>query len=149
METSLVLLKPDTVDRWLIGQIISRFETKWLKISAMKMMQLDESIINDHYSFLMDKPFFSDIKGYMTRTPVVAMAISWENAIATLRTIAWATNPQEAMPWTIRWDFGITIDWNLMHASDSKETAEVELKRFFGEDVIYDYNRAIDKALYK
>ncbi len=147
METTLILLKPDTVDRALIGDVISRIEKKWLKISGMKMMQLDGAIINEHYSFLMDKPFFPDIRAYMTRTPVVAMAVSWTNAISTVRTLTWATNPQEAMPGSIRWDFGLTIDWNLIHASDSAETAEIELKRFFGGKDVFEYTRVIDWVL--
>ena len=147
METTLILLKPDSVDRALVGEVISRIERKGLKISGMKMMQLDEDIINEHYSFLMDKPFFPSIKAYMTRTPVVAMAVSWPWAIATVRNITWATNPEEAAPWSIRWDFGLTIDGNLMHASDSQETAEVELNRFFGGKDIFEYTRVIDWVL--
>lgn len=147
MQTSLVILKPDCVDRWLIWEVISRFESKWLKISWMKMMQLGEEVINEHYDFLKDKPFFPDIKAYMTRTPVVAMAVSWANSISIIRSIAWATNPAEALPGTIRWDLWLTIDWNIMHASDSEETAEVELKRFFGGEGIFYYKRVIDDVL--
>ena len=147
METTLILLKPDTVDRGLIGQVISRIEAKGLKISGLKMMQLDEDIINEHYDFLMDKPFFPDIKAYMTRTPVVAMAVSWANAISTVRTLTWATNPQEALPGSIRGDFGLTIDGNIIHASDSSETAEKELARFFKGEGIYEYSRVIDIVL--
>ena len=146
MQTSLVILKPDCVDRWLIWQVISRFESKWLKISWMKMMKLDESIINEHYDFLMDKPFFPDIKAYMTRTPVIVMAVSWSNSISIIRSLAWATNPVEALPWTIRWDLWLTIDWNIMHASDGEETAKVELERFFKWEWIFDYERVIDNV---
>ena len=147
METTLILLKPDTVERGLIGQVVSRLEQKGLKISGLKMMQLDDAIINEHYDFLMDKPFFPNIKSYMTRTPVVAIAASGDNAIATVRMLTGATNPQEALPGSIRWDFGLTIDGNIIHASDSAETAQVELQRFFGGKDIFEYSRGIDGIL--
>lgn len=147
METTLVLLKPDTIQRGLIWEIISRFENKGLKISGMKMMQLDDAIIEEHYDFLADKPFFPGIKAYMTSAPVVAMAITWVNAIATVRTLTWATNPAEALPGSIRGDFGLTIDANIIHASDAAETAEVELKRFFKWEGICDYEKITDKVV--
>lgn len=147
MQTTLILLKPDTIERALIWQVISRIESKWLKISWLKMMQLDESVINEHYDFLMDKPFFPSIKKYMTRTPVVALAVTWKEAIKTIRNLTWATNPFEALPGSIRWDFGLTIDWNIIHASDSPENAEIELKRFFWWKDIFDYKRVIDEVL--
>ena len=147
METTLILLKPDAVERGLIGQVIARLETKGLKICGLKMMQLSEEIINEHYDFLMDKPFFPSIKEYMTRTPVVALAVSGENAIATVRILTGATNPQEALPGSIRWDFGLTIDGNIIHASDSAETAEKELNRFFWGENIFEYSRGIDGIL--
>jgi len=131
METTLILLKPDTVERGFIGNVISRIEQKGLKINGLKMMQLDDAIIAEHYDFLADKPFFPSIQSYMKRTPVVALAVSGVNAIATVRMLTGATNPQEALPGSIRGDLGLTIDGNIIHASDSAETAEVELKRFF------------------
>lgn len=142
METTLVLLKPDTIQRWLIGQIVSRIENKGLKIVWMKMMSLSEEIINEHYDFLADKPFFPKIKSYMTQAPVVAMAISGTNVVKTVRMLTWATNPAEAQPGSIRWDFALTIDANVIHASDSVETAEIELKRFFKDGEITSYERA-------
>ena len=147
METTLVLLKPDTVARGIIGQVISRIEIKWLKISWLKMIQLSEHIVNEHYSFLMEKPFFPNIKAYMTKAPVVAMAISWKDAIKTVRNIIGDTDPQLALPGSIRGDFGLTIDRNIIHASDWPETAEKELKRFFGSKDIFDYERVIDKVM--
>lgn len=147
METTLILLKPDTVQRSLIWQIISRIENKWLKIVWMKMMQLDEAIINEHYDFLMDKPFFPILRSYMMSAPVVAMAVAWNNAVKTIRALTWATNPQEALPWTIRWDFGLTMDANIIHASDSIETAEKELKRFFKDWEICTYEKISDKTV--
>ncbi len=147
METTLVLLKPDTVQRWLIGQIVTRFENKWLKIVWMKMMILSDEIVNEHYSFLADKPFFPGIKAYMTSSPVVAIAISGKNAIKTIRNLTWSTNPMEALPGSIRWDFALTIDANIIHASDSEETAVVELKRFFKEWEITSYGKITDKIV--
>ena len=147
METTLILLKPDTVERALIGQVIARLEAKGLKISGLKMMQLDEAIIEEHYDFLMDKPFFPSIKSYMTRTPVVAIAATGVNAVATVRMLTGATNPQEALPGSIRGDFGMTIDGNIIHASDSPETATKELARFFKGQDVFNYNRVIDEVL--
>lgn len=147
METTLILLKPDTVERALIGQVIARLEAKGLKIVWLKMMQLDDSIINEHYDFLMDKPFFPAMRNYMTRTPVVALAVKWTSAVKTVRNLTWATNPQEANPGSIRWDFALTIDANIIHASDTPENAEKELNRFFGWKDIFDYKRLIDEVL--
>lgn len=147
MQTTLVLLKPDTVQRGLIWQIVARFENKGLKIVWMKMMTLSEEIINEHYDFLADKPFFPGIKAYMTSAPVVALAISWTNVIKTVRVLTWATNPVEAMPGSIRWDFALTIDANIIHASDSEETAIVELKRFFKEWEINSFEKISDKVV--
>lgn len=147
METTLVLLKPDTVQRGLIGQIVSRFENKGLKIVWMKLMSLSDAIIEEHYDFLKDKPFFPAIKTYMTSGPVVAMALSGTNVIKTVRALTWATNPQEAAPGSIRWDFALTIDGNIIHASDSEETAQVELKRFFKDGEISSYEKISDKIV--
>lgn len=147
METTLILIKPDAVERGLVGKIVTRLEEKALKISGMKMMQLTDEIINEHYDFLMDKPFFPSLKGYMQRTPVVALAVSGASAISTVRSLTWATNPQEALPGSIRGDFGLTIDWNIIHASDAPETAKIELQRFFGGENIFDYWRGIDEIL--
>ena len=147
MQTTLILLKPDTIERSLIGQVIARLEAKGLKIAGLKMMQLDDAIIEDHYDFLMDKPLFPGIKAYMSRTPVVAIAVAWKNAIATVRSLTGATNPQEALPGSIRGDFGLSIDGNIIHASDSEESAEKELNRFFKGEGIYEYNKVIDEVL--
>ncbi len=147
MQTTLILLKPDTVERSLIGKVIARLENKWLKIVWLKMMQLDDSIIEEHYDFLADKPFFPSIKSYMKRTPVVALAVTGQNAIATVRTLTGATNPAEALPGSIRGDFGLTIDGNIIHASDSEENAKIELNRFFKWENIFDYTKIIDIVL--
>ncbi|MDP5039007.1 MAG: nucleoside-diphosphate kinase [Candidatus Gracilibacteria bacterium] len=147
METTLVLLKPDAIQRGLIGQIVSRFENKGLKIVGMKMMQLSEEIVTEHYDFLADKPFFPGIKSYMTGSPVVAMAISGTNVIKTVRNLTGATNPSEALPGSIRGDFALTIDANIIHASDSEETAKIELNRFFKQEEITSYTKISDKTV--
>lgn len=147
MQTTLILLKPDTVERWLIGQVIARLEAKWLQIAGLKMMQLDDAIINEHYDFLADKPFFPNIVKYMKRTPVVAIAAKGKNAVSVVRTLTGATNPAEALPGSIRGDFGMTIDANIIHASDSPENAEKELNRFFKGEGVYEYSRVIDEVL--
>lgn len=147
MQTTLILLKPDTVERSLIGQVISRLENKGLKIVGLKMMQLDDAIINEHYDFLADKPFFPAIQAYMKRTPIVALAVRGANAISTVRNLTGATNPAEALPGSIRGDFGLTIDGNIIHASDSEETAEKELNRFFKGEGIFDYAKLTDEVL--
>ena len=147
MQTTLVLLKPDCVQRNLMWEVISRFERKWLTILGMKMLQLDDELIKEHYGFLADKPFFPSLVEYMQSSPIVAMAIRWVDAVKTVRVMSWATNPAEAQPGTIRWDYALTINWNIMHASDSLETAQEELKRFFKEEEIFDYNRLDEKVL--
>ena len=147
MQTTLILLKPDTIERSLIGQVIARLEAKWLKIVWLKMMQLDDSIIEEHYDFLADKPFFPFIKSYMKRTPIVALAVTGKNAVLTVRMLTGATNPAEALPGSIRGDFGLTIDWNIIHASDSEENAKIELNRFFKWEEIFNYSKVVDVVL--
>ena len=147
METTLILLKPDTIERGLIWTVISRIEQKWLKIVWMKMIQLDNDIINEHYAHIADKPFFPKIVTYMQRTPVIAIAAKWANAVSAVRKMIWATNPVDALPGTVRWDFAMSVDANIIHASDSVETAEVELKRFFKGEGIFDYEKLIDVVL--
>lgn len=147
MEKTLILLKPDTIQRSLIWKIISRFEEKGLKISGIKMIQLDDSIIEEHYDLLMDKPFFPSIKEYMKSAPVLAMCLEWLWAISIVRTLCGATNSAEANPGTIRGDFGLTIDANIIHASDSEETAKIELKRFFKDEEISSYKKISDQTV--
>lgn len=144
IQKTLILLKPDAVQKSLIGQIIARFETKWLKVVGLKMMSLDDKLINEHYGFLADKPFFPRIVSYMTAGPIVALAVEWEEAVATVRQLVGATNPLEATPGSIRADYAKNIDNNIIHASDSPETAEVELNRFFNvSSEIFEYSRTL------
>ena len=138
MERTLVLLKPSAVQRALIGEIISRFEKKGLRIAGMKMMQLNEEILNDHYSHLLKKPFFPSLKASMMKTPVVAMCLEGVDAIAVVRYITGYTNGRKADPGTIRGDYCMSNQQNIVHASDSPEAAVVELARFFRPEEIYD-----------
>lgn len=138
LEKTLVLLKPCTLERGLMGEIINRFEKKGLRIAGMKMMQLDDKILAEHYSHLVDKPFFSILKASMMRTPVVAMCLEGVDAIAVVRTITGSTNGRNADPGTIRGDYCMSNQQNIVHASDSPESAQAELKRFFCPEEIFD-----------
>lgn len=147
-ELSLVILKPDAVSRWITWKIIDRFEIKGLKLIANKMSRLDEWLLKDHYAHLADKPFFSDILNYMTSAPVILQVWGWNNVVEVIRKLVWATNPLEANPWTVRHDFAINIDKNLIHASDSIENAKIEINRFFEENEINYYNRVDESMVY-
>ena len=124
LEKTLVLLKPCTLERGLMGEIINRFEKKGLRIAGMKMMQLDDKILAEHYSHLVDKPFFGILKASMMRTPVVAMCLEGVDAIAVVRTITGSTNGRNADPGTIRGDYCMSNQQNIVHASDSPECLE-------------------------
>ena len=138
-QTSLILLKTDTVERGNIWSVIKRFENRWFKILGMKMIQLDENILKEHYFHVADKPFFWGIVKYMTRKPIVAMAIFWNNSVENIRTMVGATNPSEALPWTIRWDFWFDFNTTVIHASDSEKNAKRELNIFFKENEIFEH----------
>lgn len=148
MEKTLVLLKPCTVQRALIGEIISRFEKKGLRIAGLKFMQLDDQILAEHYAHLVDRPFFPGLKKSMMATPVVALALEGVDAISVVRQMAGATNGRKALPGTIRGDYSMSGQQNIVHASDAPETAEVELKRFFKEGEIFDWTTPQHVALY-
>jgi nucleoside-diphosphate kinase len=131
MERTLILCKPDAVSRGLVGDIVTRFETRGYVISAMKLMQLDGDRAREHYAEHKDKPFFGDLVGFITSGPLVAMAVEGENAVDGCRQIIGATNPLSAAPGSIRGDLAQTIGRNLVHGSDSKASADRELKIFF------------------
>ena len=133
-QQTLVLLKPDALQRDLLGDIVSRFERKGLKIVAMKFIRLDDNMLDEHYSHLSDKPFFDSLKKFMMQTPVVGMIFEGYEAIAEVRKIVGSTNPREADAGTIRADFSMNVPSNLIHASDGEEAAANEIKRFFSED---------------
>ena len=133
MQKTLVLLKPDCVKRKLAWKVISRFEEKWFDILGLKIFNMSDELVIKHYSHLADKPFFPNIKNFMTSGPIIAIALYWENAVESVRNLTWATNPLQAAPWSIRGDFALSVDANIIHASDSIENAEIEIKRFFKE----------------
>lgn len=137
-ERTLVLLKPSAVERALIGEVISRFERKGLRIAGMKMLRLDDDILAEHYCHLKDKPFFGILKASMMRTPVVAMCLEGVDAIEVVRYITGCTNGRKAEPGTVRGDYCMSNQQNIVHASDSLEAAEAELKRFFRPEEIFD-----------
>ena len=138
LERTLVLLKPCTIERALVGEIVSRFEKKGLRIAGMKMMQLDDEILADHYSHLVGKSFFGILKESMMRTPVIAMCLEGIDAITVVRNINGSTNGRLADVVTIRGDYCMSNQQNIVHASDSPESAEIELKRFFRPEEIFD-----------
>lgn len=148
LEKTLVLLKPCTVQRSLIGEILSIFEKKGLRIAGMKMMQLNDDILAEHYSHLVDRPFFPGLKRSMMASPVVALALEGVDAIEVVRQMAGPTNGRSALPGTIRGDYSMSGQQNIVHASDGPDTAAAELKRFFKDEEIFDYVLPSQVALY-
>ena len=148
MEQTLVLLKPCTLQRGLVGEIINRFEKKGLRLAGMKMMQLTDSILNEHYAHLSEKPFFQMLKDSMMSTPVIACCLEGIDAVRVVRAMTGATNGRNADPGTIRGDYCVSNQQNIVHASDSLETAAVELARFFKPEEIYDYTPSNRNYLY-
>ncbi len=136
-ETSLILFKPDAIEKNLVGTVLARFQAEGLRIRAIKMMQLDEAILADHYSHIADKPFFPDIVVFMSRTPVIALALEGDAAISRVRDLLGPTDSSIAPKGTIRGDFGEDKMVNVCHASDSVEAAAVELLRFFRKDEVF------------
>ena len=139
MEQTLVLLKPCTLQRGLVGEIISRFEKKGLRLAGMKMMQLTDAILNEHYAHLREKPFFQMLKDSMMATPVIACCLEGVEAVRVVRAMTGATNGRNADPGTIRGDYCVSNQQNIVHASDSLETAAVELASFFKHEEIFSY----------
>jgi len=139
MERSLVLIKPDAIQRGLVGTIISRLEKVGLKLVAMKMLHLDKALAQRHYSIHKDKPFFDSLVNYITSAPIIAIIFEGKKAVEVIRKTMGATDPAKAEAGTIRGDFGLDIEHNTIHGSDSMETATEEIKLFFGEDEIFSY----------
>lgn len=132
MERTFVMIKPDGVSRGLIGEVISRFERKGLTLNKLRMLTIDEGLARRHYAEHVDKPFFSDLLSFITSGPVVAMEWTGDRAVSASRALMGATDPMKAGPGTIRGDFGLAVTQNLVHGSDSPESAERELSLFFG-----------------
>ena len=145
MEKTLVLVKPDGVQRGLVGKIISRLENKGFRLAALKLMNVSRKLAEEHYGEHVDKPFFGNLVRFITSSPIVAMAIEGENAVQVVRTTMGLTNPQEASPGTTRGDFALTIGMNLIHGSDSGESAVRELDLFFGPSEILEYSRDVER----
>ena len=133
MEETLVLIKPDGVKRQLCGEILSRYERKGLEIKAMKLLQTPQVLAEEHYAEHKDKPFFGELVDFITSGPVLAFILGGQNAVASVRAINGATNPLEATPGSIRGDYALTLDSNVVHASDSAESAAREMKLWFPE----------------
>ena len=148
MERTLVLIKPDAIQRGLVGRIVSRFEDKGLKLAGIKFMTLGDQLLNEHYSHLLDKPFFPGTRSFMQSTPVVA--ICWEglDCVDTVRRLCGVTKAREAAPGTIRGDLAMSVKANLVHASDSVETAGAEVNRFFDDSELLEYASTMTGAIY-
>ena len=140
-EKTLIILKPDAVHRGLMGEVIGRFERKGLKIIGMKMIQLEDALLEAHYAHIKDKPFFASIKNFMKASPVVVMALSGINAVDSTRLIVGPTRAYEGAAGTIRGDLSLSTQSNLVHASDSIENGITEVARFFKEDELFEYKR--------
>ncbi len=148
METTLIILKPDAVQRGLMGKVISRFEEKGLQIVGMKMMTISQDLAATHYEAHQSKPFYKGLVAFMTSSPVVVMAVRGVGAIAISRNIMGATFGSKADAGTIRGDFGVSNSFNLIHGSDSPEAAQRELALFFNDGELQTYERPIDQWVY-
>ena len=139
MEKSLVLIKPDAMQRGLVGTIIIRLEKQGLKLVALKMLHLDKALAQKHYAIHKDKPFFNSLVDYVSSAPIIAAVFEGEGAVEVIRKLMGATDPAKAEAGTIRGDLGLDIERNTVHGSDSVETAEEEIKLFFSENEIFSY----------
>jgi nucleoside-diphosphate kinase len=145
MERSLVLVKPDAIQRGLAGTILFRLEKRGLRIVAMKMIHLDKALAQRHYAVHKEKTFFKDLVQFITSSPIIASVFEGERAIEIIRQTMGATDPAKASPGTIRGDFGLDIQQNLVHGSDSAENAVKEIELFFKPEELLSYTRDIDK----
>ncbi len=150
MERSLIILKPDAVQRGLIGTIIGRLEQRGLKLIGMKLMQIDEELARKHYGEHEGKPFYSGLVSYITSGPVVVIAVAGANVIEVIRNTVGATNPAKAAPGTIRGDYAVSIGRNLIHASDKPESGEREVQNFFTDaELLQDFRRDTDRWIFE
>jgi nucleoside-diphosphate kinase len=149
-ERTFLMVKPDGVQRGLIGEIVSRFEDRGLKLVAGKFMQIDDDLAEEHYAEHVDKPFFDDLSSFITSGPVFAMVWEGADAIAQVRTMMGETDPAESAPGTIRGDFGLDLGRNVIHGSDTEAgSAEREIGLFFDDEELYDYERIDETWLYE
>jgi len=148
MNKSVVLVKPDGVQRGLIGEIINRFERKGLKLVALKMISLEDGLLEEWYVHHKDKPFFPGLKSYMQSYPVVAMVWEGYEVVPAIRTMLGVTKSREAAPGTIRGDFGMSQQYNLIHASENSEAAEKEIGLMFKPNEIFEWNKSEHEHVY-
>lgn len=144
-ERTLVLIKPDGVQRQLIGRLLGRYEERGLKVVGLKLVQVDRPQAEQHYAAHREKPFFGGLVDFIVSAPLVALALDGPNAIAVVRAINGATRPHEAAPGTIRGDFALETAQNIVHASDSPEAAAAELALWFEPAELFDYDRDVDR----
>jgi nucleoside-diphosphate kinase len=149
VERTLVLIKPDAVQRGLIGPITTRLEQRGLKIVGLKLMQIDEALAKRHYGIHEGKAFFEGLIGYITSAPVVAMVLEGRGAIDIVRSTLGATRPAESAPGTIRADYGLEVGRNLVHGSDGPETADSEVALFFDDDELVPWERDTDRWIFE
>jgi len=149
MERTLVLIKPDAMQRGLAGQILARLESRGLRIAGLKLIQVDRVLAERHYGEHVGKPFYEGLVSYITSCPIVAAVFEGSGAVEAIRTTMGKTNPREAMPGTIRGDFGLEIGRNLIHGSDSVDSAAREVALFFEEAELQSYERAIDRWVFE
>ena len=145
VEQTLVLLKPDALARGLIGQVLSRLEGRGLQLVGLKMMSLDKAKCEEHYAHLAGKPFYPGLVSFMTSSPIVALVVSGPEAVKVVRDMCGPTNARNAPAGTIRGDYSLSTQYNIIHASDSLETAQKEVARFFRKEELYRWERALDK----
>jgi len=147
VERTLIIVKPDGVQRGLVGEVLHRFERRGVKIVGLKMIQVSRELAERHYGVHQGKPFFAGLVDFITSSPVVVAVLEGPNVIEITRSTVGATNPGSAAPGTIRADFGLTIGRNLIHASDGADTAKSEIDLFFSADELVSYDRAVDSWL--
>ena len=143
MEKTLILIKPNAIQRGLTGDIITRFERKGLRIAGMKMLFMNDELVREHYAHLVERPFFPYLKASMQAAPLIACCLEGAEAVETVRLMVGATNSRKALPGTIRGDFSMSGEQNVVHASDSVENAVIEINRFFAPDERFDYESAV------
>lgn len=145
MERTLIIFKPDAMNRMLVGRILSRFEDKGLRVAAMKLQQTPREQVEKHYEVHKERPFYGELCNFMTSAPVIVAILEGPKAISVVRNLLGATNGIEAAPGTIRGDFGLDKQYNLVHASDGPETAAAEIELFFKPEEVHSYKRAGDQ----
>ncbi len=148
MERTLVIIKPSAIRRDLVGEIIHRFERKGLQLSGIEMMQLNDKILDEHYDHLKNKPFFQRIKNSMMNTPVVVCCLKSVDCVKIVHVMAGCTNGREASMGTIRGDYSVSIQENIIHTSDTVENEKIEIARFFKEEEIFEFNQVCPDILY-